>query len=170
MRLFAVGALAALTLAVAGQAAASTPFNGLTINGVAIGGGLYNVTLEDGSFDAVFPTQDLTFVTFADAQAAASAVAARSEFQALVTPSFGGVLVPFSSNGLEALVAVDGGTLSPSFAYPILQSHDYTDTGFLTWATFEAAGVPEPAAWALMLFGFATVGASLRRRVAFEGA
>ncbi|MBS0363312.1 MAG: PEPxxWA-CTERM sorting domain-containing protein [Proteobacteria bacterium] len=47
--------------------------------------------------------------------------------------------------------------------------YDYQTTGnwtadSVTITTFESGGVPEPAAWALMILGFGASGAALRRR------
>jgi len=53
----------------------------------------------------------------------------------------------------------------PGFPLPVLQGNDF---GFATYVDDSPVGgpsaAPEPAAWALMILGFAGAGASLRRR------
>jgi hypothetical protein len=67
----------------------------------------------------------------------------------------------------------------PGFGLFLAQFHDVgTSQGLLTFqaasgVTFSSAAVPEPATWALMIMGFGSVGALLRRRrgvVGVEGA
>jgi hypothetical protein len=80
-----------------------------------------------------------------------------SVVQSAASPSFFGLTsaTPFSS--FTATIAYDPGPGQPEpFAFPAIDN--------FTYGTLAASGAaPEPAAWALMLTGFAAAGAMLRR-------
>lgn len=64
--------------------------------------------------------------------------------------------------GLETLILDRRGLTS--FTMKTLSSQ-WAQIDNLTYAETAVAGVPEPAAWAMMILGFASTGALLRRRV-----
>ena len=164
MKHFGIGAFAAAVVVASAGSAAATVFDGFTIDDVDINGVFYDVTFADGLFDTVYPTLDLTFTDYVGARDAADAIVARSEFQALATPSFPGLLVAYGVGATFFRTALAGGSVTPG-DYIGDRSLNYSNYGY-TFATFEVAAVPEPATWALMILGFGAVGAGARQRAA----
>jgi hypothetical protein len=61
--------------------------------------------------------------------------------------------------------SVIGATVQPVAPFALTEQYHIVSTGSGTAnSTIDIASVPEPAAWALMILGFAGVGTSLRRR------
>lgn len=56
-----------------------------------------------------------------------------------------------------------GGVTGRYFLYSVTSTNGFVNPG-LSALSFEGSAVPEPATWALMLLGFAAIGAGLRRR------
>ena len=75
------------------------------------------------------------------------------------------LVVPVSISGQDADFARYLGTGFNEFTISTDGAFSTTFGGTVT-QTITTAGVPEPAAWALLILGFATTGAALRRRLA----
>lgn len=158
-----VGALAgAATLAFATSSSAATGFDGVTLRGVQILGSTYDVTFHDGTFNAAFPTAELTFLTYADARAAVDAIRAQAGYQSLeltAPAGFGGILTPHAVTQTRVYAALGGG-YNPTGGGGFYPAYNYGDQ--YTWASFDLSAVPEPDAWAMMIIGFGAVGSFVR--------
>ena len=186
-RIFAIlGGIAAMLIAA--PAAAATPtVNGsgqLTgATGVTVSGSTYTVTFTDGTCAGLFSgcdaVSDFTFQTQAAAQAAAAALLAQvivgTSFDTAPGTTFGciggeacSMLIPFGFTGTDFnSVATLNGVAVNSSAIFLNASPTTFDTGTSNarvWALFSLAVVPEPASWAMMLFGFGAMGLAIRRR------
>lgn len=150
--------------------------------GVVVGGTTYDVFFEDGTCATVFGTcsaSSFAFQTQADARAARDALLAQVFLGTYdTTPGLTAgcalgaesciVYVTYALDGSNVLGAsLNNGIASNSSgdsSTPV--SFDLTQFTGQTYARFSLAStaVPEPASWAMMLLGFAGIGAAMRRR------
>ena len=190
--ILSLGAICALSLASPTQAAdlIVNPGGKLTgANGVIVNGTSYNVTFVDGTCASVFGSCDSSGFNFSTSAAAFAAAQALLD-QVLIDGPAGSfdsvsantlgcsvwaspwchVQVPYAiaspgiiSTGDAINHDVGGGADQAA----ISTTSSIADLGLdasQTFARFVPSAVPEPSAWALMLFGLGAVGAAARRQ------
>ena len=190
---FAATAAAIMSIATSGSALAATLIvNGsgqLTgATGVTVGGSVYDVVFMDTScvtaFNGCAATSDLNFTTFADSELAAQALldqvlidSGAGLFDSDYTLTFGcttndtnacRVTIPYQVGFATGQVnqALNTNTTDMTNLAIMIPSQDVATLPGIVYAVFtpSSAAVPEPATWAMMLFGFGAIGFTLRRQ------
>ena len=157
--------------------------------GVNVNGSFYDVTFAEGSCNSLFGGCDPGLFTFHDQTSALAAAQAlldqvfldvpAGNFGSNPTLTFGCLspiecesLIPFHIDSPTLFIAAGPfNFISDVFdfthgGYVLSKALDTVDYDNFTFALFTPVvpGVPEPATWLMMLFGFGAIGTTLRRR------
>jgi len=186
-RMMLATALSVLAMAAAPIDARATTLVGTTsvptgVDGLVVEGITYNVAFDQGSYNQVFSVTPPTFTSIQGASDAANALAAALNLFADVTGGFFELIPlagpPFIGNTGPEILSGNGTAVESNLSnFKVLATlggnipvNEVIDDGFggntiSGFAVFTAvAPVPEPATWAMMLFGFAGIGFLAYRR------
>ncbi len=128
-----------------------------------------------GSGDTATAT---AFIPGRNGQPGFSTVLGDSVFDVVSTTTNGLLTLEFRldnslfTGAISGLIYYDGQTFEPnqtlrlsqSFSYSVAGGETYGDNRLGAFSVAQAAAVPEPATWAMMLIGFGAIGVAMRRR------
>jgi hypothetical protein len=144
------------------QGAADYGFNSLfplwNYTFVADGDGTFDFKLDFLSSQINIPARDLADWDLGFAEGASSAAVA-----AAAQPFTGSAAFAIAAGKTYTVALIDREHVTPAAGDVDLS---FTETAAFSWSIAEAqtGAVPEPATWALLLLGFTTLGATVRRR------